>query len=488
MSTVELKQTEIELRPDPSRVIARLFVPGREDVGPGDSRAKPVIERILGVDEREVERAVGALDPRFSNRHRDLHEVFRTNAATVWPRIDPTVHMSEARQLFLGACFTHEYAIEGAALCNPSAVLHPNQTGDDTAFVMSVRCVGEGHISSIGFRTGTVTVDGKVTIDAPGALPQTANATPGRHHRSVFHERLAELGDESENAAFVLDGLPDLFDDTDLDKRIDALTADIATRRRTAATIANLRDLARSSYEVTFPDITALSERVLWPQTPVERHGMEDARFVRFVEDSGDVAWYATYTAFDGTSIAQHLLRTTDFATFAATPMAGAAASAKGLALFPRKIGGKYAALSRVDRETNSITYSDDLRVWNAATTIQVPERAWEILQIGNCGSPIETADGWLVLTHGVGPMRTYSLAAILLDLDDPQHVIARSDEPIMAPDAGHRDGYVPNVLYSCGGFSVGDLLVLPYGVADQKISVATLSIRQLIDSLHRTS
>jgi predicted GH43/DUF377 family glycosyl hydrolase len=488
VSTVDVNQTEIELRPDPSRVIARLFVPGREDVGPGDSRAKPVIERILGLDEHDVERAVEALDVRFSNRHRDLHGLFRTNAATVWPRIDPTVHVSEARQLFLGASFTHEYSIEGAALCNPSAVLHPNQTGDDAAFVMSVRCVGEGHISSIGFRTGTVTADGKVTIDAPGPLLQTATATPGRHHRSVFHTRLTELGDEGENASFMLRGLPDVFDDADLDKRIDELVAGVATRRGTAATVANLRELARSSYEVTFPEVTALSERVLWPQTPVERHGMEDARFVRFVEDTGEVTWYATYTAFDGTSIAQHLLRTTDFVTFEATPMAGAAAAAKGLALFPRRIGGKYAALSRVDRETNSITYSDDMRVWDAATTIQVPDRAWEILQLGNCGSPIETDEGWLVLTHGVGPMRTYSLAAILLDLDDPRRVIAKSDEPIMTPNTGHRDGYVPNVLYSCGGFAVGDLLVLPYGIADQTISVATLSIRQLVDSLHRTA
>ena len=257
---------------------------------------------------------------------------------------------------------------------------------------------------------------------------------PGTNHRSVFHAKLGELDDDRDNAAFVLDPLPPTFDDADLDTQIESLGADFATRRHTSTTIANLRALAQSSYCVEFPTSTELSERVLWPQTPAESHGMEDARFVRFVDDLGAITYYGTYTAFDGSNIAQHLLTTTDFRTFTASPMAGAAAVGKGLALFPRKIDGRYAALSRSDRETNAVAFSDDLRCWDDAHTIQVPTRSWEILQLGNCGSPIETGSGWLVLTHGVGPMRTYSLGALLLDLDDPRVVLAQSARPIISP------------------------------------------------------
>jgi len=484
LANVGVTETGIALRPDPTRVITRFFVPGREDVGPGDSRAASVIDRIMRLDEHDVVQAVDDLDERFGTRHHALRELFRTHAGLVTSRIDASVEISEARELFLGASFTHEYAIEGAALCNPSAVLHPHQYGDDATFVMSVRCIGEGHISSIGFRTGTVTAAGVVTIDRPGGFLSTAAATPGQLDRAVFHAKLAELGDDRDNAAYVLDGLPARFDETELNRRIVALAADVATRRRTATTITNLRDLARSSYSTTFPASTDLSERVLWPQSPAERHGMEDARFVRFVDDSGEATWYATYTAFDGTRIGQHLLQTTDFLTFTASPMAGAAATGKGLALFPRRIGGRYVALSRADRETNSVAYSDDLRVWETSTTIQSPDLAWEILQLGNCGSPIETDAGWLVLTHGVGPMRTYALSAILLDLARPERVLARCERPILSPGPGRQDGYVPNVVYSCGGFAHGDVLVLPYGLADQTISVATLSIAQLLSTM----
>jgi predicted GH43/DUF377 family glycosyl hydrolase len=485
--TVDTVDTKIVLRPDPARVIGRFFVPGREDVGPGESRAATVIERILGLDEHDVEMAIDDLDHRFGSRHRRLHELFRAHAELVTQRIDPDVELSEARRLFLGASFTHEYAIEGAALCNPSAVLHPQQSGDDATFVMSVRCIGEGHISSIGFRTGTVTARGIVTIDPPGAYAQMAAVTPVKHDRGVFRAKLAELDDRGENSEYALDALAEQFDDAELELRIAALAADSATRRHTATTIGHLRGLASSSYRATFPSSSELSERVLWPQSPAERHGMEDARFVRFVDESGEPTWYATYTAFDGRNIGQHLLQTDDFQSFTVAPMGGAAAIGKGLALFPRRIHGSYAALSRTDRETNSVAFSDDLRCWPTSTTIQVPERSWEILQLGNCGSPIETEAGWLVLTHGVGAMRTYSLSAILLDLDEPERVVARCDRPILSPDIGRQDGYVPNVVYTCGGFTHGDVLVLPYAIADQTISVATLSVAQLLSSMTPT-
>jgi predicted GH43/DUF377 family glycosyl hydrolase len=475
----------IELTPDHDRVITRFFVPGREDVGPGDSRAAPVIDRILRLSEDEVESAMCDVDERFANRHESLDDIFDAHAAMVTSRINPNTSLSNSRRRLLGASFTHEYAIEGAALCNPSAVLHPRQDASgDAAFVLSVRGIGEGHRSSIGFRTGKVTAAGAVTIDPAGPFPRTGVTTPGLNDRTVFHTKLAALGDDHENAADVLDGLPQRFDDAALAGQIAKLAADAATRRNTSTTIANLRGLARSSYSVDFPVTTDLSERVLWPEAPAEFHGMEDARFVRFVDGNERATYFATYTAFDGTNVSQQLLETDDFTSFTASPIAGAAAIGKGLALFPRRVHGRFVALSRADRETNAIAFSDDLRCWNTSECIQTPDRLWEILQLGNCGSPIETSEGWLVLTHGVGAMRTYSLGAILLDLDEPQRVIARSVEPIIAPDKHRLGGYVPNVVYSCGGFAHNDVLLLPYGIGDQTIAIATLSVEQLLSTL----
>jgi predicted GH43/DUF377 family glycosyl hydrolase len=484
-----VRDTGNVLTPDPGRVVLRFFVPGQEDVGPGDSRAAPVVERILQLEDEEVDSAMADVDDRFADRHRELHESFERHAALVAHRLDPATVLTPSRLRLLGASFSHEYAIEGAALCNPSMVLHPEQpTGGDTAFVLSVRGIGEGHRSSIGFRTGTITASGEVSVDPPGPFPHLAAAGAGTHHRSVLHRKLAELGDDHENAAYVLDPLPESFSDAELGVRVDALLADAVTRRNTGSTIVNLERLARSSYRVEFPPSSALSERVLWPQTAAESQGMEDARFVRFADEGAAPTYYGTYTAFDGHGCAQHLLATDDFVSFGASPMAGAAATGKGLALFPRRVNGRFAALSRFDRETNWIAFSDDLRCWDTAVSIQTPVRAWEILQLGNCGSPIETEAGWLVLTHGVGPMRTYALGALLLDLDRPEIVLAHSEAPILSPGAETRGGYVPNVVYSCGALARGDLLVLPYGVGDRSIAIATMSIDGLLGSLRAVS
>ena len=483
--TTSAARPTIEIAPDHARVIVRLFVPGHEDVGPGDSRAGAVLERILQLDEQDVERSLLDVDRRFVHRHRDLHGTFERHALEVSSHVHPDATMSDARRLLIGATFTHEYSIEGAALCNPSVVLLPG-TGDDGShsFVMSVRGIGEGHRSSIGFRTGLVSTDGAATLDPPGPFPATTSALPGVHHRSVFHMHLHHLGDDHENAAFVLDALDDVFTTDALHERMAALQDERATRRNTVRTADHLGRLARSSYRLAFDPSTALSERVLWPQTPVESHGMEDARFVRFVDDDGGTTYYATYTAFDGTHIAQHLLRTDDFREFEVSPMAGPAARGKGLALFPRRIGGRYVALTRSDRESNEVAFSDDIRCWQDSTLVQAPTRSWEVMQLGNCGSPIETERGWLVLTHGVGAMRTYSLGAILLDLDDPTIVLASSAEPIVTADERHRDGYVPNVVYTCGATAVGDTLLLPYGCGDQTIMITTRSLSAVLDGL----
>ena len=483
-----ITETGVYLRPDTRRVVIRFFVPGREDVGPGDSRAAPVIERVMALSEPDVTEELADVVERFAHRHDDLVGAFDRHASRVQPRLEHAATLSHDRRRLMGAVFSHEYAIEGAALCNPSMVAHPVQpVAGETAFVMSVRGIGEGHRSSIGFREGVVRADGRVDVAPTGPHARIGSARPGTHHRSVLHRMLAALDDDHENAALVLDPLPEHFDDHQLAERLTMLSDDADTRRHAAVTGSRLTALANSSYVVDFPSDSRLSERVLWPGSQAEAHGMEDARFVEIVDGSAP-RYCATYTAFDGRDIGQHLLTTDDFVTFDVSAMAGAAARGKGLALFPRQVGGRYVALSRSDRETNSLTTSDDLRCWDEATLLQAPERSWELLQLGNCGSPIETSEGWLVLTHGVGAMRTYAIGAVLLDLDDPGRLIASTAEPIVRPQPDGRDGYVPNVLYTCGAMAVGDLLVLPFGVGDQTISIVTLSVSDLIGSMQRVA
>jgi predicted GH43/DUF377 family glycosyl hydrolase len=298
-----------------------------------------------------------------------------------------------------------------------------------------------------------------------------------------MHRKLRERDDDHDNAAYVLDPLPDRFDDDELDRRLDALREDAATRRRAASTETHLRRIAHGSYQVEFPADLALGDRVLWPHAPDERHGMEDARFVEITDGSGP-RYCATYTAFDGVDVHQCLITTEDFLTFDIGPMAGHAARGKGLALFPRLVGGRYLALSRADRESNTLAVSDDLRCWDDTIPLQQPKRPWEVLQLGNCGSPIETSHGWLVLTHGVGPMRTYSIGAILLDLDEPHRMIGATAEPLLTPGHDRQDGYVPNVVYTCGALAVGDRLIVPYAVGDHRIAVATGSLAEIVASM----
>ncbi len=478
-------QTGIDLRADLSRVVTRFFVPGREDVGPGNSRATPVLDRVLALSEEAVEKTLSDLIESFSDRHADLVAVFTHHADQVMSRVDTDQIVSPARRLLIGATFTHEYSIEGAALCNPSAVLHPVQPDDGSvAFIMSVRGVGEGHRSSVGFREGSLSVNGDVTLKKATRHPVLGSVSEGQLDRRVFKQRLLDLADDDENSVHALANFAERFTHQELTDVINALTAERSTRRKTSTTITNLRDLAESFYRVGFPAASQISQRVLWPHSPDESHGIEDARFVRFIEDDGTVVYYATATAFDGINVSQHLLETTDFAAFRVSPLVGEVSIGKGIAIFPRRINGMYAALTRSDRETNSVAFTDNVNCWTTAESVQFPVEPWEILQLGNCGSPIETPRGWLCITHGVGPLRTYALGAILLDLEDPRKVVARLRQPLLVPQVTRRNGYVPNVVYSCGGFAHGDLLVLPYGVADQSISVISASLDGVLASM----
>jgi predicted GH43/DUF377 family glycosyl hydrolase len=481
-----LSRTLHRLVPDASRTVSRLFVPGQETLIRGDSRAKSVIDRVLAMTEDEADRTLARTRDRFAGRLRDLDSTLECHFELVAHRLGGEITVSASRRRLIGAYFTQQYALEAAALFNPSIVPHPDQAGcgpGELRFVMSLRAVGEGHLSSIEFRTGTISGESAISIDAPGPFPGTGHSRPGTCDRGVFQEQLAELGHVGEDAQLLCSLLPRRFGMAALDAAISELSRQQATRGDSAALVDRARWAAASCYQVEFDEEHALSERVLWPGGPAERQGMEDARFVRFT-DGQDLTYYATYTAFDGSGVASHLLETKDFRTFSVSPLAGPATQNKGMALFPRRIGGRYAALSRWDRESNAVAYSADRHRWGSAVTIQAPERPWDLIQLGNCGSPIETPAGWLVFTHGVGPMREYAIGAILLDLDEPERMLAALPEPLLVADESERDGYVPNVVYSCGSLLHRGTVVLPYGCSDSSVRIATVDLAQLLAKL----
>lgn len=471
------------LSPDRSRVLARLFVPGEELPG-HHSRATTVLQRVQDLSDAEVVTALADLRTRFGGRHRDLNGIFQRHFELMAHRLagDPP---GAERQLLIGAYFTSEYVPEGAALTNPSMVEHPSQdglAGGEVRFVMTVRSVGEGHLSTIELRTGVVDADGRVEVDDPGPYLDMGLPLATKYDHVTFRALVIERGIDDETASFILDGLSDPFLRSDLDAAIAGTHPGMLRRAQARETMQQLEGIALDNYEVSFPNASRISERILYPAGPSESHGMEDARLTRLVEPDGTVRYCATYTAYDGWNVAPHLLETADFLSFRASQLNGPAAKNKGLALFPRKIGGRYLALSRHDRERSSITTSDDLCCWRDPVTLDTPLRPWELIQAGNCGPPIETERGWLVLTHGVGAMRTYGLGALLLDLDDPRKVLGTTALPILLPDETEQDGYVPNVVYSCGGMRHGDHVILPYGFGDQQISFARIDLRCLFD------
>ncbi|HXR23620.1 MAG TPA: glycoside hydrolase family 130 protein [Acidimicrobiales bacterium] len=481
-----MSRGSLRLRPDAGRAITVVFVPGEEMYG-GDSRAPSVVERILAMDDADVTATLAGVMRRFAHRHRDLEATWSDNFRLATQRLARVGDVPLERALLVGSYFTREVSLEGAALFNPSMVAHPDQSGlapGETRYVMSLRAVGEGHISSIEFRTGTVDAAGTVRLDGPGKFPECGRNEPGPYSRRLFHAKLAERGCDNQAAALVLDHLGPTFKPTELDSALEAVHPDLLSRATVREALRGIRWVAANNYTVEFASGTQIAERVLWPHGPAELAGMEDARFVRFVDDDGTVTYFATYTAFDQVLIAPQLLKTTDFATFEVTQLSGPSATNKGMALFPRKIGGRYTALSRWDRENLAVTTSDDLSEWGEATTLELDPRPWELVQVGNCGSPVETPEGWIVFTHGVGPMRTYGIGAILLDLEDPRRVIGSLPYPLLEPNEEEREGYVPNVVYSCGALVHGGTLVLPYGFSDSAVGFARVGTAELLNAL----
>jgi predicted GH43/DUF377 family glycosyl hydrolase len=445
-----------------------------------------VITRILTLDDDEVEQSLDNVIVRFGSRHRDLVDTFRQHADELIERFDPRCELSEARRLLLGATFTSEYAIEGAALCNPSIVAHPDQTGlpiGSLRFVMSVRAIGEGHRSSIEFRTGTVDNNGEVEIEVAPRLTTRGVTESVPLDSTVFRNELRRLRSNGESTDYVLDALGQQFTAAELEEQLGQFRVQLVAHKQNESMISLMRKIAERTYGVRFSTNTALTERVLLPTMRAERNGMEDARFVRFEHPDMTVSYLATYTAYNGADITQQLLETTDFRVFTSSPIVNFSGD-KGLALFPRQINGRFAALSRSGHEANTVIFSENLHIWENALPCQVPAQAWNVLQLGNCGSPIETDAGWLVIIHGVGPMRTYNIGAILLDLEDPTRIIGQLREPLLSPAPDEQNGYVPNVVYSCGALVHADTLVLPYGIDDSAVGVATLPLSVLLDAL----
>jgi predicted GH43/DUF377 family glycosyl hydrolase len=453
---------DIELSPDPRRVLVRLFVPG-EDAPMVRSRAAGLVERVAGLDESEAQTALEETLRRFGHRHLDLEATFQHHYDLIRHRVTGGGELSATRCLLIGAYFSHEYAVEAAALCNPSMVAHPDQSMLDPGqlrVAISLRQIGEGHLSSIGFAEAVIGPDSHLSMDDRSVPVVAGQRTATRHRRDLLVGGMAEASWDDEVSA----------------KLLSLLAA--------GSTLEHLRQTLAASYSVTFPADVALEQRVLFPSTPTERNGMEDARFVRYADSAGAHTYFATYTAYDGRSIALRMLSSTDLRTFDVNPLRGPAAANKGMAFFPRQVGGRKYALCRSDGETLGLSVQDGDSLWQPPIPLRGPVAGWDLIQSGNCGSPIETDAGWLVLTHGVGPMRRYAMSAILLDLDHPEKVIGHIPGILIAPDGDDQFGYVPNVVYSCGGLLHRGTLWIPYGVGDTRVRFATADVAELLAAM----
>ena len=475
------------LLPDAGRVIVKLFVPGDEATTRRPSRAARLAGRIAAMAQSEVDGLLGETLRRFSDRHDDLESVFLHHYELMRHRVTGSAGLSRSHRQLIGAYFSAEYAVEAAALCNPSMTPHPDQSGLDEGqlrVVISLRQIGEGHLSSIGFAAAVLGPGDRLTIS-----PRTGSLAVGqriatRHRRDLLAGGLAEAGWDNEVAATVLSLLPDVFDDGQFDSALTQVPADLMSRSTSARNLEQLRRTLASSYTVTFPADVPLERRVLWPSAPEERNGMEDARFTRLADGS----YVATYTAYDGREINSRMLISADLRTFDVNPLRGPASAGKGMAFFPREVNGRRLALSRCDGETLGLSSLDENTTWQSPVPLHTPGQGWELIQTGNCGSPLETEAGWLVLTHGVGPMRRYAMSAILLDLGQPEQVIARLPEILLAPADEDRFGYVPNVVYSCGGLIHDGLLWLPYGVGDTRVRFASMELEGLLRTMVESS
>lgn len=483
---MRVRRTGIVLKPNNTRVLFRPFSP------PLDERSVKIIARVMALSEDEVERLLSAVLQDFGDRHQKIQVFLLARFEQVRRHLLTDQQLSLHRRLLIGAYFTQEYALESAALFNPSMVWHPDQ-GDLPAgsrrFILGLRATGEGHISSITFRSGAIDAECRIRLDEPTRFVTAPEVVPSaQYEKSLFRRKLMELELLSPFAEAVLGALTDEFTLGELQAAVRVALRQHREQLREVEPVAQgVLTLARSNYEVRFSSDQHLSERIVFPFAPTETNGIEDARFVRFAEDDGRIVYFAIYTAYDGRVILPQLLETDDFLHFKMRTLNGPEVRNKGLALFPRKVGGHFAMLSRQDGENLYLMYSDNVHFWYTKELIAKPTFPWEFVQLGNCGSPIETEAGWLVLTHGVGPMRKYAMGAFLLDRTDPSRVIGRLVEPLLTPDVNEREGYVPNVVYSCGGVLHGNDLVIPYAMSDYASSFITVPLADVLNDMQKT-
>jgi len=490
MSTIEskVKRLPFTLGPDPRRVLLRQFVPSLIvkplSAPEPNQRVVNVFARIMMLSEEQAEQKLEEVLSEFNDRHQRIRNIFLERFEQIRPLLPTDQALSETRRTLIGSYFTNEYSLESSALFNPSMVPAPDQSGvepGELRFILSLRATGEGHISSITFRSGILTGNGEVRLDRVSRFVNQPKPHPAaKYELRVFCRKLQEIGVEANECEACTAGLPEQFMMEELAaliRRIRKTESNQSVRR--AAERALL--LAQSNYTVRFDDGLDISEKILFPYAPSESNGIEDARFVRFQEPDGSFTYYATYTAYDGNVVLPQMVETKDFQEFSIRTLNGAAVRNKGLALFPRQIHGHYWMVGRQDSENIHIMTSDHLHFWHDSRIIMRPTETWEFIQLGNCGSPIETPRGWLLLTHGVGAMRKYCIGAVLLDLDDPSRIVGRLKEPLLRPSSDEREGYVPNVVYSCGGLVHGGNLIIPYAVSDTASRFAVVALADVL-------
>ena len=485
MSAIDIKRHAVALNPDRARVLIRPFRLA------DNRRIVNLCARVMSLSEPEVKRVLDEVLPDFGVRHQQIHDMFLSSFDRVKDSLLTNGSISEERKLLIGAYFSQEYSLEAAALFNPSIVPHPDQS--DLApgalrFILSLRATGEGHISSITFRTGILQTKPNVTIsiNQPTRFLSEPRQVPNAiYEKPLFERKLYELQLTSAFSRQVMDQLGDRFTIDDLRSKLNGSVKQMRTVDPECENVAkDMLLLAQSNYEVQFAPDSRVSERVIFPTSPSQSNGIEDARFVRFQNEDGTHIYYATYTAYDGKLILPQLLETTDFLHFRFSTLNGPAVQNKGIAIFPRKINGLYTVLSRQDNENIFLMFSDNIHFWYEPKLILKPTFPWEFVQLGNCGSPLETKDGWLVISHGVGPMRKYCIGAFMLDLNDPTKVIGRLREPLLTPAEHEREGYVPNVVYSCGALLHEGQVILPYAMADYATSFATIGVNDILDAM----
>lgn len=472
---MKLAKYPIRLHASPKAVITHfLFLPG-------GNRVKNMVKRVKDLNEEEADLYMQQVMKNFTSRHRNIEKTFLNHYSRIQDQHAKSLeYFSDKKKLLLGAFFTKEYSFQAAALFNPSIVPHPDQTNlkpGEQRFIMSLRATGEGHISSIVFQTGTV--DKKnIKLDKGSGYFSSLVRKPDMVYTKDFVSKRAATF-PSFNAV-ALDYLPNLFTYTEAHVIFKSISPHHSSHRHSIEIIENILD---TNYGLESASQLPINETVIFPNAKAESMGMEDVRFVLFIDEKESV-YYGTYTAYDGRHIKTQLIETKDFNEFRIRTLYGAAISNKGMALFPEKVNGKYVMISRQGGEKIYIMFSDDLYLWKDFQLLMEPRYTWELLQLGNCGSPVKTDKGWLLLTHGVGAMRTYVISAILLDLNDPSKILGRLNKPLIEADKNDREGYVPNVVYTCGLMCHENLLIIPYAVSDSATAFATVELDALLNEM----